>query len=407
MAASFKARLEAPPSLAVDDRILYYHTKRISESSTAPPTQRNLTNPRTPAKEASLDCPYLEGVEESWITQLIFTPGEHRLRLLQWLFSRIDPKLSDIVEGYHSTQEREQRLLFSASILGLCKKEDLDVVRGTCSFSVQASFVDQLLDMVCIIDSSQDATQRAMSSPGHISESRPLEEQAEADCHLMDRLSRQYTFQAMFSHKLDLLPPDIKHSVEKGWGDAGHQKGSGPDPPDVSTLLEAAAGLNRQLEISTAQLQDLQTKYTYGEPDPASVSKVSRTLGLVLSELAQLLTGFSYCYEQELRPWCNRAPPVLSELGPAFRRVHSLLTHLTQLLGSLDKLKTSYRSICQGTDPLGDQVSNRHDGLFNSLASISQSAALRLQDCMSALDQSVRRSSALQDSTLLASTTLS
>ncbi|XP_066285540.1 HAUS augmin-like complex subunit 7 isoform X2 [Branchiostoma lanceolatum] len=285
----------------------------------------------------SLDCPYIEGVEESWITQLIFTPGEHRSRLLQWLFSRIDPKLSSIVEGYHSTQEREQRLLFAASILGLCKRKDFDVVRGTCSFPGQASFMDQLLDMVCIIDSSEDATQRAMSSPGHISESRPLVEQAEADSHLMDRLSRQYTFQTMFSHKLDLLPPDIKHSVEKGWTDAGHQKGSGPDPPDVNTLLEAAARLNRQLDISTAQLHHLKGK----------------------------------------------------------------------LMTSLDTLKTSYSSICHETNPQGDQVSDRHNGIFNNLASISQSAALRMQDCISVLDQSVCRTSALQDSTLLASTTLS
>ncbi|CAH1266552.1 Hypp3410 [Branchiostoma lanceolatum] len=155
-------------------------------------------------------------------------------------------------------------LLFAASILGLCKRKDFDVVRGTCSFPGQASFMDQLLDMVCIIDSSEDATQRAMSSPGHISESRPLVEQAEADSHLMDRLSRQYTFQTMFSHKLDLLPPDIKHSVEKGWTDAGHQKGSGPDPPDVNTLLEAAARLNRQLGISTAQLHHLKGKFLPG-----------------------------------------------------------------------------------------------------------------------------------------------
>ncbi|XP_035676343.1 HAUS augmin-like complex subunit 7 [Branchiostoma floridae] len=355
----------------------------------------------------SLDCPYIEGVEESWITQLIFTPGEHRLRLLQWLFSRIDPKLCDIVEGYHSTQEREQRLLFSASILGLCKREDLDVIRGTCSFPGQASFMDQLIDMVCIINSSQDATQRAMSSPGHISESRPLVEQAEADSHLMDRLSRQYTFQSMFSHKLALLPPDIKHSVEKGWMDAGNQKGSGPDPPDVGTLLEAAAGLSRQLEISTAQLHHLQVKHTYGEPDHLSVSRVSQTLGLVLSELEQLLTGFSYCYEQELRSWCNRTPPTLSELGPAFKRVHSLLTNFTQLLTSLDTLKTSYSSICQGTNPQQDQVSDRHNGVFNSLALLGQSAALKMQDCISVLDQSVHRTSALQDSTLLASTALS
>ncbi|CAH1266551.1 Hypp3409 [Branchiostoma lanceolatum] len=79
----------------------------------------------------------------------------------------------------------------------------------------------------------------------------------------------------------------------------------------------------------------------------------------------------------------------------------------SQLMTSLDTLKTSYSSICHETNPQGDQVSDRHNGIFNNLASISQSAALRMQDCISVLDQSVCRTSALQDSTLLASTTLS
>jgi len=33
-----------------------------------------------------LQCPYTQNVDDSWILELIFTPGEPRIRILQWLF---------------------------------------------------------------------------------------------------------------------------------------------------------------------------------------------------------------------------------------------------------------------------------------------------------------------------------
>ena len=66
-------------------------------------------------------------------------------------------------------------------------------------------------------------------------------------------------------------------------------------------------------------------QYDYPKMDPQAVSKVSQTLKLVLSELAQLVTSFSYCFENEVRQWCNKAPPTLTQLGPAFKRVESQL----------------------------------------------------------------------------------
>ena len=35
-----------------------------------------------------LGCPYTEGVDDSWITEMIYKPGEPRIKLLQWLFSK-------------------------------------------------------------------------------------------------------------------------------------------------------------------------------------------------------------------------------------------------------------------------------------------------------------------------------
>ena len=66
-------------------------------------------------------------------------------------------------------------------------------------------------------------------------------------------------------------------------------------------------------------------QYEYPERDPQTEAKVQRTLKLVLSELSQLVVGFSYCFENEMRQWCNKTPPTLTELGPAFKRTHTLL----------------------------------------------------------------------------------
>ena len=35
-----------------------------------------------------LECPYIDGVEDSWIEELLFKPGEPRMRLIQWLLGR-------------------------------------------------------------------------------------------------------------------------------------------------------------------------------------------------------------------------------------------------------------------------------------------------------------------------------
>ena len=69
-------------------------------------------------------------------------------------------------------------------------------------------------------------------------------------------------------------------------------------------------------------------------------AKVGKTLRLVLSELSQLVTGFSYCFENEMRPWCNKPPPSFNQLGPAFKRVHTMLQQFS-MVKLLYQLKAS------------------------------------------------------------------
>ena len=61
------------------------------------------------------------------------------------------------------------------------------------------------------------------------------------------------------------------------------------------------------------------------EEENAQLDKSSRTLQIRLSDMSQLIVSFSYCFENEMRHWCNKTPPVLTDLGVAFKRVYNLL----------------------------------------------------------------------------------
>ena len=80
------------------------------------------------------------------------------------------------------------------------------------------------------------------------------------------------------------------------------------------------------------------SQYEYQKYDKAKLDTVCKTISLVLSELAQLVTGLTYCFENEMKHWCNRSPPALTQLGPAFKRVHRLLQQFVQVIMSTNLL---------------------------------------------------------------------
>ncbi|XP_062611395.1 HAUS augmin-like complex subunit 7 [Saccostrea cucullata] len=121
-------------------------------------------------KLAKLGCPYTEGVSESWISEMIYKPGEPRIKLLQWLFSKFDSKLHEYIEPRFDTAEskldsRIQRLLFVASTLGFCRYDDVDLIRGVTTGSKQDMFMDKLIDLVCIKDAADDPDNKSMRNP--------------------------------------------------------------------------------------------------------------------------------------------------------------------------------------------------------------------------------------------------
>jgi HAUS augmin-like complex subunit 7 len=82
------------------------------------------------------------------------------------------------------------------------------------------------------------------------------------------------------------------------------------------------------------------------EPSDSSLEHTGQTLELVVGELCQLAVNFTYCFENEFQPWCDKSPPMLSQLGPAVKRVHSLLQHFAQVKKNVSKLCIMWEFLC-------------------------------------------------------------
>ncbi len=317
---------------------------------------------RIKTKLDALCCPFIEGMEESWIANLVYKPGEHRIRLLQWLFTKFDSRLDDILNPRLATVEtkmdsRIQRLLFVASSLGLCGSDDADLIRGSASVSKQTSFMDQLLDLVCIIDEAEDPS--SLQIPGTVSSGMNIEEQFSNDCFYLDSLAIQEKVSSLFKFEAKLLPPDLSKQAEVKWLEQGFKDTLKPPVPDIEKLCEqvdqVSKDMNRQAEI----MEQIKKKQHHEPVDPETAEKVERTLRLTLPEMSQIMVGFTLCFENEMQQWCNRSSPQLNQLGPAFRRVHVVLEHFTDILESIGKIHQCYSSVASCRQSLDMMSENK------------------------------------------------
>ncbi|XP_061187859.1 HAUS augmin-like complex subunit 7 [Saccostrea echinata] len=349
-----------------------------------------------------LGCPYTEGVSESWISEMIYKPGEPRIKLLQWLFSKFDSKLHEYIEPRFDTAEskldsRIQRLLFVASTLGFCRYDDVDLIRGVTTGSKQDAFMDKLIDLVCIKDAADDPDNKSMRNPNVVSESMPLEDQFQHDSHLMKTLVSQEKVDSMLNPRLSLLPPDLQRQYEVAMVEKGLDKDR-PPKPDIQSLMESAEKLSQDLQRQQEILREVNKTFMYESPDPSRGEIVSKTMSLVLSELSQLVTGFTYCYENEMSHWCNKSPPVLNELGPAFKRVYNLLQTFVKLLKDFESIRDSYTHLSRDTKlNIKKSVTTKKA----SLATAGQEMLESLQECVTVLDESVHRGTANSSHSML------
>ncbi|XP_045166766.2 uncharacterized protein LOC123530121 isoform X2 [Mercenaria mercenaria] len=377
------------PEFSIIKRLLDPDEKKMAAAS-------NVTKSKKFKKKLDqLGCPYTEGVEDSWISELIFKPGEARIRLLQWLFSKFDSKLNEILDPQYASVEskmdsRIQRLLFVASNLGLCRYDDVDLIRGVVPATRQSAFMEHLIDLVYIVDTAEDPKNKLFREAGVVSEAMPLEEQLSHDCAYLNALCSQGKIDAIFATKLSLLPPDLQKQVESRWSQTGKSADKAPKP-DLQGIEAAAIQLGDDMARQNELLQELKKHHDYQPTEDSKLETICRTISLVLSELSQLVTGFTFCYENEMKHWCNKSPPNLTQLGPAFKRVHRLLQQFVQLLQNLRAIRASYTSLNRNTAEVLPQIGRQHDASL-TLVGVGEEALNSLQDVVDVLEESIQHS---------------
>lgn len=321
-----------------------------------------------------LGCPYLEGVEDSWIEELLFKPGEPRLRLLQWSLAKFDPTIYNLVENQQSeglgrNDSRVQKLLFASHLLGLCKSDDIELIQGNRSRKKQAVFWENLLDIVSTVETPVRTTSLSFAQA-------TLEDHFKNDCYFFDALCRQENLQDVFVSKVQLFPPDLLRST------SGLEQKKIPEEKHLISVTEKLAN---ELEEQSKQLDELRANAPLCDADAITVEKVSKTLSLSLTTMAQVVSGFLHCFETEMKPWCRRPVPSLSEVGPEFSRVHSLLLKYTELLQGLEKIRSSYGDICKNNEAKITRRERSNSDLIN------QKELRTLQSCLSVLEDSLQR----------------
>ncbi|KAK2574554.1 HAUS augmin-like complex subunit 7 [Acropora cervicornis] len=327
-----------------------------------------------------LGCPYLDGVEDTWLEELLFKPGEPRLRLLQWALAKFDPTIYNMVENQQSeslgrNDSRIQKLLFASHLLGLCKSNDIEMIQGNRSKNKQAVFWENLLDIVSTVETPIRTTTShnprkklfmlhaqvgtlhtlrmsitdfakslvlncyklmlclmdAFSIFFSLAQST-LEDQFKNDCYFFDALCRQENLQDIFRSRVQLFPPDLMKAT------SGIELKKIPDEKQLISVTEKLA---QELEEQSKQLDELRETAPLSNADAITVEKVSKTLSLSLTTMAQVVSGFLHCFETEMKPWCRRPVPSLSEVGPEFSRVHSLLLKYTEISSTRQSSKHS------------------------------------------------------------------
>ncbi|GFS09646.1 HAUS augmin-like complex subunit 7 [Elysia marginata] len=318
-------------------------------------------------------------MDEKAVEDLVLTQGKGRFYILQWLFTRYDSRLACLLNPTHDhtvvkNESILQRLLIAASSMCLCKPDDIELIKGEAPQSRQINFINKLLKLVCASEKrfSQESSDSPMASQLN---------------NYMDAVVSQEGFLYMLEDQVDLLPRDIKAEVERDWTRTGWDKDARVPPvPKLEDLVMKSQDLSVELEKHNLTLTRLKEEVTVQEGTSSTeVQGLNQVLCRAARDLSQMCQAFSQCYQASVEQWCHRPPPQLSQLGPAFHRVHAQLTKFTKMLEDLKAMR-------HNTTQLDRRVLERPEDSSHSLAEESKQATDRLESCLTVLEEALHRS---------------
>ncbi|XP_065068465.1 uncharacterized protein LOC135693815 isoform X2 [Rhopilema esculentum] len=318
-----------------------------SELSTVPAKNPRLEEIKWMLQE--MDCPFIEDDDDSWVLSF-FQPCEARMRLLSWLIEKFDPKFGEILSKQmpsvdHRIESRVQKMLFICNLLGVCRADDLELIKGTASKKKQMIFLENLLELVLTSDKANFVVRKERSNPDFSSTSQnqlPSErEMFEKSCRFIDNLVRQEDVTELFASSVTLFPPDL----EKGFTEDADKKKYRSSAPDNSVLEEIKAKLTADIDNTMKEYNRVKKKFQCNELTQSELDGYCKKFSLTITMLNQLINNFLHCYESDLRHWCNRPKVKKSGLGPASRTTFEMLASHGELFEQMESLRYSHSAL--------------------------------------------------------------
>lgn len=293
-----------------------------------------------------MKCPVVKDIDHDWILEHLTKPCHQRLQILQWLLSKIDPKLSEILEANKFADDSKQfkDLLNITSSLGFCDSDQMDFITGTASPKEQIRFLSLILDTVEICHEEHTASyfHPSISNLKLLTELPDIESEYECQFRLINDITKEPNImETLFSSKVDLLPADIKRQIDLNMCEPNEPQQKSKVTALINMYQDKVKQFLHDFETQEAKLNDFKEKFVYHGYHPEQLDELCRQLEKSLSDLNEEIENFNSCYENEMKLWCNKEPMNPTRLGPVFNRAHTLLSHFQSMLNTFDDIHSS------------------------------------------------------------------
>ncbi|XP_014670814.1 PREDICTED: uncharacterized protein LOC106811627 [Priapulus caudatus] len=338
------------------------------------------------SKLKQLECPFIESSDEAFINDLVFSPGESRIHVLQWLLIRFDSSLELHLEeaklsAYSKEDPRILRLLLVVSSLGLCEDNDVELIKGGKPDRKQTALMDRLIRLAFTTERFVVGDEHSDSEP--YNDSVPtLQQHFGRCCHMMDEILQNVDVKELFSHTASLHPPHtekyLNSQVKKGL--------ISKKPPDVAKLVDMSRELSETIEKETRNLEELKARNTCTEYDETCMDTLGTRMRLLLTDLKQLATNFTCCYETQLKQWCGNTEVEMSPLALPMKCTYDLLRSFADMLVTVGSIHGSYANCLTTREKLKALLNEGTSGR----GSVREESLRLVRECVAILEEAVQ-----------------
>ncbi|XP_043916392.1 HAUS augmin-like complex subunit 7 [Protopterus annectens] len=279
-------------------------------------------------------CPFVEGLylnDAKTILEMLCTPSDYRLEILEWICSRIYPSSRQFLNTKESLDTRIKEMVKLGYCLTLCLADDVELIKGLASPQRQLTFMDQLLSVL----------KRDSISAGE--QVRRTEEMLQDLCtsqHLQDFLNPELT----------PWPPDIKcflaretpHFLAKE--ELLQKRGCTAEVVSEENNLQHILEALRKVD---ADIKKVREECVFLRDEKNSGDITCQTLRVAVSDLQHLILGFRQVFKSEFSEHCSRSTPLISNSGPLFQSIHHLLTSCSEELQAIAMVNQTSEKIVQ------------------------------------------------------------